>query len=228
MKNDISKTLTAHIIQKLQDDLSFGLYKPGEKIPPEPELMKIYNAGRSTIREAVKTLENIGILTVKRGSGTFVNTQIERSVTDELKMKRYLLKEVNDVRYLLEKEILIQALRYRTNEDIKNISEALDDRREATMRGRFELSLDADIRFHVAIAQATHNSTLSEVYKHFTVQLREYFRSRDRGNTSHFAMVHGLHSVLLQNIIRRSEEEGLNTLNKLLHNNYWRLGMPKE
>lgn len=225
-KNDTPGTLTTHIIKKLQDDLSFGVYRPGSKIPPEHELMRIYGAGRSTIREAIKTLENIGMLTVKQGAGTFVNIQFGKAVEESIRQKRHLMKEVNDVRFLLEKEILIQAIRYRTEEDIKRISEALEDRKEAALKGRYELSLDADIRFHVAIAEATHNNALSEVYRHFTIQLREYFRNRDSGNTSHFAMIHGLHAVLLQNIIYRHEEEALVTLNKLLTNNYWRVGFP--
>lgn len=217
-------TRTEQIIHQLQDDLAFGVYPPGSKLPTEKILMQKYNVGRSTIREAIKTLENVGILTVKQGSGTYINLQIEHNVTDRLKMNRALLKEVNDVRYLLEKEILIQSIRYRNAADIESMQEALDDRKTATLSGNFSLAMDADIRFHVAIATSTHNQILDEIYKIFTVRLREYFRSRDGGNTSHFALVHGLHALLLQHIIKRNEEEALITLDKLLKNNYWRLG----
>jgi DNA-binding FadR family transcriptional regulator len=227
LEMNVKNTLTEKIIKKLQDDLAFGVYKPGNKIPTEPQLMQLYGAGRSTIREAVKTLENVGILTVKRGSGTFVNLQIEKNVTEDIRMNRQRLKEVNDVRYLLEREILIQAIRYRNNNNIEEITEALSDRKKSTLEGRFQQALDADIRFHVGIAKATHNEILEEQYRYFTIRLREYFQSRDQGNISHFALVHGLHEVLLKNIINRNEEEGLRTLDKLLNNNYWRLGYAK-
>lgn len=186
--------------------------------------MAQYKVGRSTIREAIKTLENVGILRVIQGSGAYVNLQIDRHITDRLKMNRSLLKEVNDVRYLLEKEILIQSIRYRTPDDIAVIKDALEDRKNAMLSNNFNIAVDADIRFHVAIATSTQNQILDEVYKIFTVRLREYFQRRDNGSTSHFAMVHGLHELLLQHIISRNEEEAIITLDKLLKNNYWRLG----
>lgn len=217
-------TIGEQIMKQLQDDLSFGRFKPGDKLPTEPELMTMYRAGRSSVREALKKLENLGFITIRQGAGSFVNTHAVAPSSSPVFFKRQVLKEVNDVRYMLEREALKLALQYRTPEDIHRIREALDDRKSAILNKRYELCIDADVRFHNAIALASHNGALSNLYAHFSVQLREYFEERDMQNIHKFALSHGLHEQLLNTIEIRNEEQAFITLDKLLHNNYWKYG----
>jgi len=69
--------LYTKIINSIKEDIANGVYQPGEKIPAEPELMQKYGVGRSTIREAIKTLAISGILKVKQGSGTTVTSNYQ-------------------------------------------------------------------------------------------------------------------------------------------------------
>jgi DNA-binding FadR family transcriptional regulator len=64
------------VINHIKEDISSGRFVAGEKMPPEHELMRMYGVGRSSIREAVKSLANSGVITVQQGNGTLVNFNI--------------------------------------------------------------------------------------------------------------------------------------------------------
>lgn len=97
----------------------------GDKIPNEFELAEKFGTGRSTIREAVKSLSSKGVLEVRQGSGTFV---ISPSTVedDPLRLARYndklqLALELFDVRLMIEPEIAAHAAVNVTDDDIKEI-----------------------------------------------------------------------------------------------------------
>jgi DNA-binding FadR family transcriptional regulator len=69
----VRKNLSEMVAERLLELMASGHFKPLEKLPIENELMKLFGVGRSTIREAVKTLENAGRVKVRHGSGTFVS-----------------------------------------------------------------------------------------------------------------------------------------------------------
>lgn len=83
---DKKETLGSRVISQIRNDIAQGKFKLNEKIPAEPELMQLYGVGRSTIREAIKTLATAGILKVQQGSGTFVNSFVgEQTIEQRLK-----------------------------------------------------------------------------------------------------------------------------------------------
>lgn len=190
------------IVDRLQADINSGKFKPGEKIPPEPELMKLYGVGRSTIREAIKTLAMSGILIVQQGSGTSVNTNLE-GLSIEQRLRRADLADIQGVRALLEKEIVRLAAENRSPEQLAAIGESLEVRRQALLAEDLAATMEADITFHMAIARASGNSVLADLYYHFTLILRDLFSARSTRGISRFAMNHYLHEELLQTIEQR-------------------------
>ena len=66
------KSLADMVAEQLKQQIVEGVYTIGDKLPTEPELMKTFKVGRSSIREAVKLLVNMGVVQVRQGSGTFV------------------------------------------------------------------------------------------------------------------------------------------------------------
>jgi GntR family transcriptional regulator, transcriptional repressor for pyruvate dehydrogenase complex len=77
-KNVQQRKLGDQVIQQLQEKISLGELKPGDKIPTEAELMSMFGVGRSTIREAVRVLVNAGLLEVRQGDGTYVLDRTKR------------------------------------------------------------------------------------------------------------------------------------------------------
>ena len=66
------KSLSDQIIDSLITMIANGELKPGDKLPPEPQLMEQFGVGRSSVREAVGALELIGLITVRPGHGTHI------------------------------------------------------------------------------------------------------------------------------------------------------------
>lgn len=66
------KSLADMVAEQLRRQITEGVYTIGDKLPTEPALMKTFKVGRSSIREAVKLLVNMGVVQVRQGAGTFV------------------------------------------------------------------------------------------------------------------------------------------------------------
>src|ERR1700712_3868170 len=98
-----SEKLSDRVTGNIRQDIAQNKYRAGEKIPSEPELMKLYDVGRSTIREAIKTLAMTGILRVQQGSGTFVSISPQKETIDQ-RLRRADFDQINAVRKLLEDE----------------------------------------------------------------------------------------------------------------------------
>ncbi len=207
------------IVARIRDDISQGIYRVGEKIPAEPELMKSYGVGRSTIREAIKTLSISGILKVQQGSGTFVN-EVNQGLNIEQRLQYAHFDEVSAVRSLLEKEIVRLAAQNHTDEDLQEIEKALMDRKEAIKVEDHKACADADIAFHKAIARASGNNVLLELYNSFTLIIRNFFSARDVQSLAHFAMNHHLHEELFKAIKTRKAKQSLQALENILSNSY--------
>lgn len=131
----------------------------GSRLPSEYRLAEIFGVGRSTVREAVKSLVIKGVLEVKRGSGTFVKST-EMTIDDplglsQLEDKYRLAMELFDVRILLEPEIAAVACTNATEEDKKNIKELCDEVEQLYTDGKNHIQ--KDMEFHEAIAKCSGN-----------------------------------------------------------------------
>ncbi|RAJ08221.1 DNA-binding FadR family transcriptional regulator [Chitinophaga skermanii] len=207
------------VIEKLQQHISLGKWKVGEKIPAEPELMEQFAVGRSTIREAIKTLAQNGILRVQQGSGTFVNEPGVSSETLEQRLRRAAQQELNQVRILLEHAIIRLAVAHRTKAQVKEMQKSLKNRAAAIQADDYTTAIDADIQFHTTIAAASKNSVLADLYAGFTHVLRTSFQQRDSGSVTQFSHTHVLHEQLLEAIIDRNEVAAIASFDALLQHN---------
>lgn len=149
---------------RIEDELMrYILEEPvevGQKIPNEFDLAKRFGVGRSTIREAVKSLVSKGILEVKRGSGTYVIStcppQEDPLGLSRLQEDKYKLAlELFDVRLMLEPEIAAQAAEYATAEEMEQLKALRDQVEEIYQSGGDHIP--KDIEFHTCIARCSKN-----------------------------------------------------------------------
>lgn len=194
------KSLADEVAAKLQEQISLGKYKVNEKLPIEPELMKRFGVGRSTIREAIKILSNSGLLRVQQGIGTFVELPIGSKEPMEQRLKRANVQDLDEVRQLLEMKIAEKAALNRTDSDIIAIRTHLTDRKTAASAGLIEACIDADVKFHVAIAEASKNEILADLYKSTSIHLKNWFL-HIYPDTRVFEETYMLHEQLLKSII---------------------------
>lgn len=161
------KRLSDQVIESLINMIAGGKLKPGDKLPPEPQLMEQLGVGRSSIREAIGALELIGVLVVRPGDGTRItdSTDSIQSKAVGLSLLTIGKEKVHDLvetRMELEQTIAMYAAERATAEDIENISHQHRKLIQAKKNGRKLIT--ADLEFHKAIAQACHNSIMMKFF----------------------------------------------------------------
>lgn len=202
------------VVAKLQQQIGSGLLKEGDKLPSEPALMIQFGVGRSSIREAVRILTNTGLVRVKQGSGTFVEMQNGTPMPWYQRLQNANSKDLNEVRQLLELKIAEKAALNRTDNDILILTEFLRKRLEAARKNLSEECIEADILFHLAIADACKNEILADLYKNIAAQIKKSFRQAYT-NTEIFILKHSLHEELLQSIIDKNPGRALKCVEEI-------------
>ena len=149
--------------QKISEDLIALILEenlqPGDKLPNETILSERLNAGRSSVREAMKLLASRNIVTIRQGSGTYIAFS-PGMVEDPLGFtfignKKKLIHDLLEVRFLLEPAIAAMAATHADEKDIKKIT-ALCDEVEELLKNHKDHT-QKDIEFHTAIALSSKN-----------------------------------------------------------------------
>ncbi|HEY4021271.1 MAG TPA: FadR/GntR family transcriptional regulator [Pseudonocardiaceae bacterium] len=163
--------LVDQVIEQMRGAISRGDWPLDQRIPPEPELVNALGVGRNTVREAVRALAHAGLLDVRQGDGTFVRATSE--ICGALRrLYGTRLREVLQVRRVLEVEGARMAATERTEAELAGLTEILAERDRAIAREDLETVLDADTRFHRKVVTCSHNELLIELYQGLTETFR--------------------------------------------------------
>ncbi|MEV7400946.1 FCD domain-containing protein [Streptomyces sp. NPDC091267] len=155
----------------LRAQITEGHWPVGTKIPGETTLAKSLGVGRSTVREAVRTLAALGLLQSRQGAGVFVIA--DHAVQDwPVRLRRAAVADVYEVRMVIEVQAARMAARRRTDEDLTLLDAALAVRRAAGA-GPDAGFVDADIALHRAVVAAAHNPVLTDLFGEFAPALRQ-------------------------------------------------------
>src|SRR5438270_14092576 len=117
------------VAEQIRRLISSGQLKPGDLLPPERELAVKLGVGRSSIRDAVRTLEVMGILEPRQGHGTVVRDlstdALVVPLASILRHKRELVSELLDVRRMIEPGLAARAARNATPEELAHMEDVL-------------------------------------------------------------------------------------------------------
>ena len=209
------KSLAEELARLLRKQITNGKFKVGEKLPAEPELMKIFGVGRSTVREAVKMLANMGFLKVQQGAGTFVESRTGATEPMEQRLKRADIHDLDEVRKILEVAIAGKAAERRTVQDMEKIGGFVAERGRAAGAGALEACIGADINFHIALAKATHNEILYELYRSTATHLQKGF-AHIYDDTECFLASQSSHERLMKQIVAGDAQGAQETITVIL------------
>ena len=195
-------------------------FQPGEKLPNEVELAQKLGVSRATLREAIRTLADQGVLEVHRGKGTFVSRQVEELNGQEfsrLERVRGQLRDLFELRSMFEPRCAALACRRATGEELADILQKGQAVERCIREGKDRTK--ADQAFHTAIVRAAHNEfllrllpmihqavstavergerkeQLSEDTLRDHALLLEFLRKRDGAGAEHAMAIHILHSM---------------------------------
>lgn len=188
------------IADKIKALIKSGKFKTGDKLPSEPELMQQFAVGRSSIREAVKILANCGLVQVKQGLGMFVTLTEGLSEPLHQRLERAGNADLKEVRQLLELKAAEKAAQNRTAKDISKMKALLKRLRTAAENNDVSTCIDTDVQFHIALAEASKNEILADLYKTIAVQIKKSFQVKME-DTKQVLEKQQLHEDLLQSII---------------------------
>ncbi|MBX3622142.1 MAG: FadR family transcriptional regulator [Rhizobacter sp.] len=156
------RRLYRHIADQLMQMVARGEYPPGTRLPAERDLAARLGVSRPSVREALIALEVEGVVEVRGGAGVFVlhervPQQRRHTGPDPLAPAPGPFDLIR-ARWVVESECAELAATHATPEQLAAMKRALDDMRAE--RRHNAASLDADQRFHLAIAEASGNSAL--------------------------------------------------------------------
>ena len=161
---EVAKQLERLILKKLQ---------PGDKLPAERELAEMFGVSRSSIRDAIRSLELVGLVEPRQGAGTVVREVSAESLVNPLTivLARQQVSELLDFRKMLEPPLAARAATHASVEDITEMEEILRRQDDKVRRG--ELAIEEDSEFHYNVAMASDNSVVLKVLDVLMDLLRE-------------------------------------------------------
>jgi len=163
----VTQALTAYVQQ--------AELKAGDRLPAERELMVALAVGRSTIREAIRHFQALGVIETRKGSGTYLlkpvsSATIHMPLSFDPAHLRDALLQTLEVRRGIESEASMAAARRRTAADLAEIEARLEEMERAHYaRGS---SGPEDLAFHLAVYDATHNP----LFRQLLEQMRGAFQ----------------------------------------------------
>ncbi|MFC6357305.1 FadR/GntR family transcriptional regulator [Luethyella okanaganae] len=157
--------VTDEAILKIKDMILSGELSPGGRLPPEKELSEYLGLSRSSLREAVKALEVIRVLDVRRGDGTYVTSLEPQLLLEAMSFVVDLhddasILEIFAVRRILEPAATAMAAKNLTESDVAELTALID---EVDGSSSVEGLVEHDLEFHHRIVTAAGNAYLSSL-----------------------------------------------------------------
>jgi len=200
--------LYEQIVQQIEESILGGALKPGDQLPPERGLAQQFGVSRTAVREAVKCLREKGLLEAFSGKGTFVTNSTSQAIRQSLDLMTRIgqlegLTHLVELRQILEPEIAGLAATRMDDQLLTTMREAV-----ATMDNNLQdpdAYIEADLDFHLAMAEAAGNPLVLSLLDSIVGLLREQrlriFRVDGGPERGQFH-----HKRILEAIERRSPE----------------------
>ena len=205
-----SERLYEQIVSQIEQRIEKGDLKVGDQLPSERELAEQFAVSRTAVREAVKALREKGLVEILAGRGTFITN----GTTDKIRNSLGLLMKFGtingaahlvEVRGILEPEIAAIAATRITDEYIAAMQDAVNIMEVATASNNSEAFVEADLDFHLALAEATQNPIIPALMDSVIDLLRE---QRKRIGNASGGLVRGQyhHKIILDAVIKRDPD----------------------
>lgn len=192
------------VIDYVRDQVMSGTIKPGDRLPGERELAEQLGISRSSVREGLRILENMGISAPQQGAGHYISLNFDEPMTEMLSMI-YTMKgmgrdDLTQFRYCLEREAMYLAVDYASEQQKLMIGRHL----ESLLRARTEKErYEHDMALHMTLIEASRNDYLITNYRALTNVIEDYIpvfrgkiiegmKSNDKLEDAHRMLVMGV------------------------------------
>lgn len=195
---------SSQVVKALTDYIFSGQVAPGEKLPSERQLAESFQVTRSAVRDAIQSLGMLGLVDIRQGDGTYLRdegvTMLPAAIEWGLFLGERRVMDLVEARQPIEIALAGFAAKRRTEEQLAKIEEAVEAVRDPDVSP--EAFVDADVRFHFAIAEAAGNTALSGVLSGIHTLLRAWM-SKSIAAAGETRTSFGEHVAILEAIRRQ-------------------------
>jgi GntR family transcriptional regulator, transcriptional repressor for pyruvate dehydrogenase complex len=200
-----STRIYEEIVRQVKQLIAEGRLKTGDRLPPERELAEKFVVSRTSVREALRALESLGLIESRPGEGTFVRQVSVDALVGPLALmmtsQREAIGELFEARRVLEPAIAALAASRATPEEVQEMERILESQAREVAAGRTGLAEDA--AFHTAIGAAAHNHAITRIV-HAIMDLLTQSREESLNTPGRPTRSHQDHRRILQAIARRN------------------------
>ncbi len=158
----VAETVAKHILERIES----GAYQQGEPLPTEKEFTELFGVGRSSVREALRALQSLGVIEKRQGNGTFVKSaSVSRESCFHIAnvLQRYSIIELSEARKIIEEQTAALSAQNASPEHIAAMREANERLRENIACGDRGAVVELDFQVHRAVAEGAGNMFLVEM-----------------------------------------------------------------
>lgn len=171
------------IVEQIRAEVAGGRLKPGDQLPSERDLSERFQVSRASVREAIRSLESMGLVMIKNGEGTYVSSGPEillSPLVSVILQQKDVLLDIFEARKVIESEIAALAARRACPEEIQQMEEILEEQARRIAQG--DTGVEADTAFHSLLTQCTKNKVFLRLNDAIVDSLRE---TRERSLQTH-------------------------------------------
>ncbi len=209
-KSDSTKKTYESIIDSIKHDIITGKLSSGDKLPPERDLAKQFGVGRTSIREALRTLEILGVIESIQGSGNFITGNFTKSMTESMSMmfllQQFNALQVSELREALEIKAAMLAVENITDQQVKRLEEIVNEMAKTEDE---EKNVALDIELHYTIATASHNNIIIQILNILEELINIYIKDRRKeilSNRNNVTRLQNIHEKIVYSLKTRDSQ----------------------
>ncbi|MFM0268154.1 FadR/GntR family transcriptional regulator [Paraburkholderia sediminicola] len=161
-----TKRAFEEVCEQIREQVALGVLRPGDRLPPERDFAEQLGVSRTAIREAMRSLENAGLVQCQQGmgGGAFIRERdshaVTQAVSDMVMLGKIPSSSVMEARLILTEQVIRLACERATEADFDAIEQNIDRTEDLTLRGDFSRRDAYIVEFYGVLAQATHNQVM--------------------------------------------------------------------
>lgn len=217
MEDKLQKKSYTKVIDYIKKQIIAGELTIGERLPAERELSEMLGVSRNSVREAIRMLDFMGVVSSQHGAGNYLTGNFENNLVESMFMMFWLnqisYQQISQLRRGLELQALMIAIDHATEQEINQLVRIASELENQTE----EINVILDKQLHYNIAKASGNSliinilqALSEVMDKFITDLR----SEILANEDSKKKLYESHNEMVKSLVLKDKVLGFNAINK--------------
>lgn len=185
----------------------------GDKLPSERELAKMFQTGRNSVREAMRVLENRGMIEVKTGLGTFLKEPPEENVSIQLKLIKKNFSELQELKVALEHMMIKNAIRSENHQGKEELLLLAQKMMKLYEEDKYDDQLDHE--FHTKLMELGENQSAAQIVNSLRIEVFQDYWAELEYDPYNWVRTVPDHLVLAQAIIDKDEKKAIEAIDAI-------------